>query len=74
MSGSASVTSRENGAVHEMLIDEVLLFVTKSLTDASGPARMQHECKVDFAQGGGQVPITNHSVGGGGSNNCHMQQ
>ena len=42
ISGSTSVTSRENGALHEMVIDEALLIVSRSPTDDSGP--------VSFAQ------------------------
>ena len=39
MSGSTSVISRENGAVHEMLIDELLLIVPRPPTDDSRPVR-----------------------------------
>ena len=37
ISGSTSVTSRENGAVQEMVIESVLLVVLRSLTDCSEP-------------------------------------
>ena len=37
ISGSTSVTFRENGAVHEMVMDETLLLVSSSPTDDSRP-------------------------------------
>ena len=39
ISGSTSVTSRENGAVHEMVMDESLMVVSTSPTDDRRPGR-----------------------------------
>ena len=39
ISGSTPVTSRENGALHDTVIDEVLLAVSRFTTDDSSPVK-----------------------------------
>ena len=43
ISGSTPVTSRENGALHDTVTDEVLLAVSRFTTDDSGPVKTRKQ-------------------------------
>ena len=49
ISGSTPVTSRENGALHDTVIDEVLLAVSRFTTDDSRPVKRKIKVMSDIA-------------------------